>query len=94
MVDRPAEPLDELRKRLRFRSWHRGTKEIDLLLGTFADRHLDGLDAAQLARYAALLDRPDPELFEWIVARGVVPTPHNHDILQLLRQVQLSAISY
>ena len=44
-------------KRLKFRSWHRGTRELDLLLGPFADRHLDRLSAAELAEYEALLER-------------------------------------
>ena len=36
-----GESLEKRRKRLRFRAWHRGTREMDLLVGSFADAHLD-----------------------------------------------------
>ena len=55
------------RKRLLFRSWHRGTRESDLILGRFADSHLAGFDEAQLDRYEALLDCADADIFDWVV---------------------------
>lgn len=76
----PSHPSGEdilvRRKRLKFRSWHRGTKEMDLLLGPFADACLDGFDAARLAEYEAILDLPEPDLYEWIVGRSA---PHDRD---------------
>ena len=48
-----TEPLDIRRKRLLFRSWHRGTKEADLLMGSFAERHVASFSAEQLDRYEA-----------------------------------------
>ncbi len=56
-------------KRLRMRSWRRGTKEMDLILGPFADRRAAGLDAAMLDRYEALLEENDQDLYAWILAR-------------------------
>ena len=44
------ETTENRRKRLRFRSWHRGTKEMDLLMGSFADAHLSAFDVGQLDR--------------------------------------------
>ncbi len=61
------------RKRLKFRSWHRGTREMDLLLGRFADRHLDSCDAALLTAYAALLEENDPDIYDWVCGRGAPP---------------------
>lgn len=87
-MTRPEDPLREQRKRLRFRSWHRGTKEIDLLLGTFADAWLDRLDAAQLARYEALLENTDPDLYAWIMGAETPPEAFDTEILALLRNVQ------
>jgi len=72
-------------KRLLFRSWHRGTQESDLLLGSFADNCLAVFDAGQLNRYEALLDCSDPDLFEWILDDRVPPAEHDHDVLHLLR---------
>ena len=73
------------RNRLLFKSWHRGTQESDLLLGSFADSCLTGLDFSQLNRFEALLDCSDPDLFEWILDGGVPPVQHDHDVLHLLR---------
>lgn len=61
------------RKRLKFRSWHRGTREMDLLMGRFADQHLDGWDAALLTAYAALLEENDPDIYDWVCGRAVPP---------------------
>ena len=56
IADRRAAPMRA------FRSWRRGTREADLLLGTFADKSLAGFNGAQLDRLKALLDCPDVEL--------------------------------
>jgi antitoxin CptB len=79
-----AEALDIRRKRLLFRSWHRGTKETDLLLGSFAEQHLSALSAAQLDRYEALLEENDAALFDWITRREPPPAEHDSDVLRLL----------
>ncbi|MEE8507236.1 MAG: succinate dehydrogenase assembly factor 2 [Kiloniellales bacterium] len=80
-----SESLDIRRKRLRFRSWRRGTKELDLLLGPFADARLDALDAAQLDRYEALLEMPEPLIYAWITGQGDPPPEADHDVMCLLR---------
>ncbi len=80
-----SESLDIRRKRLRFRSWRRGTKELDLLLGPFADARLNALDAAQLDQYEALLDRPEPLIYAWITGQGAPPPEADNDVMRLLR---------
>ena len=72
-------------KRLRYRSWRRGTRELDLLLGRFADASLAGWDEGRLRRFAALLERPDPELAAWIMGTDPVPEAHRSDVLDQLR---------
>jgi antitoxin CptB len=71
------------RKRLIYRSWHRGTREMDLLLGSFADRYVPGFDAGQLDRFEKMLNISDPDLYDWVSAR--VPPPANalDDVLEL-----------
>ncbi len=56
-------------KRLRMRSWRRGTKEMDLILGPFSDSDLAGLSPAELDLYEALLEENDQDLYPWITAR-------------------------
>jgi len=65
---------DEARlKRMTMRSWRRGTKEMDLVLGPFADAHLAGLSEADLALYDALLEENDQDLMAWILGQSAPP---------------------
>jgi antitoxin CptB len=72
------------RKKLLFRAWHRGTREADLLLGNFADRHLSGFDAGQLDRFEALLERLDGEICDWILGRDTPRAEDRNDIVDML----------
>jgi antitoxin CptB len=60
---RSSEGLDDRRKRLLFRCWHRGTREMDLILGRFADTMISDLPDADLAELERLLEVPDPDLY-------------------------------
>ncbi|MGB3249583.1 MAG: succinate dehydrogenase assembly factor 2 [Tabrizicola sp.] len=60
-------------KRLRMRSWRRGTKEMDLMLGPFADAHLAGLSEADLLTYDALLAENDQDLMAWTLGQSAPP---------------------
>jgi antitoxin CptB len=75
---------DIRRKRLLFRSWHRGTRESDLILGRFAEAHLAGFDDGQLDRYEALLDCADADIFDWVTGRAAPQPAHDHDVTRLL----------
>ena len=79
-----GEALDTRRRRLRFRSHHRGTLEADLLMGAFADTHLAGFTSEQLDRYEVLLDANDSDLLAWVFRRKEVPPEHDHDVTDLL----------
>ena len=61
------------RKRVRFRAWHRGMREVDLLLGRFADAHLAELGADELSAFEALLDVPDQDVLAWLTGAGEPP---------------------
>jgi len=60
---RSSEGLDDRRKRLLFRCWHRGTREMDLILGRFADAEIADLSEQELAQFEYLMDVPDPDLY-------------------------------
>src|SRR5689334_24287412 len=60
---RSSDGLDIRRKRLLFPCWHRGTREIDLILGRFADAEIGGLTEAQLVELAQRIEVPDPDLY-------------------------------
>jgi antitoxin CptB len=63
-------------KRLSMRSWRRGTKEMDLILGPFADARLAAMAPEMLERYEALLCENDQDLYPWMT--GAVPAPAAH----------------
>lgn len=81
----PERDLAARRKRLRFRCWHRGSREADLLLGPFADMHIDGFDAARLDRLERLLACDDPDIWDWAVRGAAPPAGFDTDVLALLR---------
>ncbi|WP_234463876.1 succinate dehydrogenase assembly factor 2 [Paracoccus caeni] len=56
-------------RRLKLRSWRRGMKEMDLILGHFADGPLAGLSTFDLDSYEAVLDENDQDLYLWLTAR-------------------------
>ena len=86
MRDETAEPLDRRRKRLKFRAWRRGFREIDLILGGFADRKLDALDETGLNAFEALLlHSNDQEVYDWITEAAPAPLHHDTPTLALIR---------
>jgi antitoxin CptB len=60
---RSSAGLDDRRKRLLFRCWHRGTREMDLILGRFADLTIASLTDDELAELEHLIEVPDPDLY-------------------------------
>ena len=63
-------------KRMRIRSWRRGTREMDLILGPFADAHLEEMDEAGLAAFDALLEEGDQDLYRWVAGAEAPPERH------------------
>ena len=61
-------------KRMKMRSWRRGTKEMDLILGPYADAHLPGMDGGALDTFDALLQEHDQDLYPWITGASPCPT--------------------
>ena len=74
--------MDERIKRLHYRAWHRGTKELDLLLGPFADSALATMDDAALHFFEQLMEQPEPLLHAWIT--GQEPPPFQHPVMTQL----------
>lgn len=73
MTEPEAEPHDIRLKRLRMRSWRRGIKEMDLVLGKFSDDRLERLSESDLDIYEALLNENDQDLLRWITGLDPVP---------------------
>ncbi|WP_457108535.1 FAD assembly factor SdhE [Methylobacterium sp. P5_C11] len=74
---RTSADLDPRRRRLLYRAWHRGIREMDLIMGRFADAEIGILSEAELDQFEALIEVPDRDLFKWLT--GEVETPSNYD---------------
>ena len=79
-----ADELGNLRKRLIFRSWHRGTREMDLIMGRFAEHAVPAMTEADLATYARLLEENDPDIYDWLCGRQPIPDSSDSAVLRHL----------
>jgi antitoxin CptB len=78
---RSSEGLNERQRRLLFRSWHRGIRETDLLLGRFADAHIADLSDRDLDQYERLLDVPDHDIYAWVSGEREAPDSYRSELL-------------
>lgn len=84
------DPLTK-RKRLRYRSWHCGTKELDLLLGRFAEIHLDQFDDGDIALYEEILESDEHDIYGWISGRLAVPVELDNHVMAAILAFKLTA---
>ena len=77
------DPTDARRKRLAIRAWRRGIKEMDLILGGYADAELEHMDEEQLALFEAVLGENDHDLFQWVTGQ-VAPPERFAPLMQVL----------
>ena len=77
-----SDGLDARRRRLLFRSWHRGIREMDLIMGGFADAFIASMTDSDLDQFERLLDVPDQEIYSWFTGEGAIPAQFNGDLLR------------
>ncbi|MBI3433752.1 MAG: succinate dehydrogenase assembly factor 2 [Proteobacteria bacterium] len=83
--------LDARRRRLLYRAWHRGTREMDLIIGRFADACIADLSDDDLDAFERLADAPDRDLYAWISGEWEIPNEHDGPVFQRLRAYHFSA---
>lgn len=76
---------DDRLKRLRFRAWHRGTKEADLLIGGYFDAHHEGWSDAELDWFETLLTEEDVEIMAWAIGTQSPPARYEGPMMQKLQ---------
>lgn len=79
-----VETTEHKRKQLIFRSWHRGTREMDMIMGRFADQFVPEFSDNELEIYEDLLQVPDPDIYDWICGRADVPANYDNNIVKKL----------
>jgi antitoxin CptB len=82
---RSSEGLDVRRRKLLFRSWHRGMREMDLIMGRFADATVAQLTQEELADFEQLMEVPDRELLAWVTGEASVPANYDTALLRRMR---------
>ena len=79
-------------KRLRFRAWHRGTRESDYLMGCFFDRFHEGWSEADFDWFEALLDEEDPDVLSWIMGTERPPARYAGALMDAMKQLDYVTI--
>ena len=74
-------------KRLRFRAWHRGTREADLLIGGFFDAHSASWNAQEMSWFEALLEEQDVDIMAWAIGAAAPPPAWEGEMMNRLRHV-------
>ena len=82
--------LESRRRRILFRSWHRGMRELDLIMGRFAERTIDDLTSEELLEFEQLMEVPDRELLAWITGEADVPPNYDTALFRRLREFNRS----
>lgn len=82
---RTSADLDPRRRKLLFRAWHRGMREMDLIMGRFADAEIGTLSEAELDEFERLIEVLDRDLLSWVT--GEAPVPANYDT-ELFRRLK------
>ena len=78
-------PLGIRRKKALYRAQHRGMREMDLLLGTFAAASLDQMTAAELDEFETMLDLLDGDFLKWLTGEDAVPAQYDTDLFRRIR---------
>jgi antitoxin CptB len=84
--------LDDRRKRLLFRCWHRGTREMDLILGRFADAEIADLADDELAQLERLIEVPDPDLYAALTGDRPLAPEHASPLFERIKSFR--AVDY
>ena len=84
---------DEELKRLRWRAHHRGTREADMLVGSFFDAHHAGWSAAQQAQFAELLDEQDADILAWAHGTAEPPARFEGPMIEALKRLDYVRIA-
>ena len=76
---------DVRRRKLLFRAWRRGVREMDLIVGRFADAHIEAFDAAGLDDFERLIEAPNADLYAWVIGTENVPASYDTAVLAELK---------
>lgn len=73
--------------RMKFRAWHRGTREADYMIGGFFDRFHTEWDEAEMAWFESLLDEDDVDILAWALGTQVAPASFHGPMLERFKRI-------
>lgn len=82
---RSSADLDPRRRKILFRAWHRGMREMDLIMGRFADAEIGNLSEAELDQFERLIEVLDRDLLSWVTGEAQVPENYDSDVFRRLK---------
>lgn len=82
-------PRDAWLNRIRYRSWHRGCKETDLILGGYCNTHITSMDDAELVLFEGFLDEDDAEIWSWITGKNIPENSAYSPLIDKLRAFEV-----
>lgn len=82
--------IEDYRKQLIYRSWHRGCKETDMLLGDFAKEELESFSDEQLNLYAQFITEDDWDIYAWLVGKQTIPEKYQEWLIEKIRRYSLN----
>ena len=79
-----VEDLEIRRKRLRYNSWHRGTKELDLVLGQFGEKYLPTMSEKDIDLFEAIINENEHDIYAWLAGQKPIPMHHDNHIMNMI----------
>ena len=84
--------MDERRRKLKFRAWRRGFREMDLLMGSFANQMIADLSEPELDEFERLLSVSDWDVYAWLIGKADVPENYKGPVMQKLIAFRFAAM--
>ena len=85
--------MDDVLRALKYRAWHRGTKEADMMIGGFFDAHYAGWGGHDRALFAALLSETDVDIMAWAIGTQPAPERYRGPMLDALRKLDFIKVA-
>ena len=84
--------LENRKRRLVFRAWHRGIKELDLIFGNFIEANLDSLSAEDCVWFETLFEEQDHAILNWVTKGEDVPEKFQGPMMQRLQRLDFMTL--
>ena len=85
--------MDEVLRALKYRAWHRGTREADMMIGGFFDAHHAAWDSHDRALFAALLTETDVDIMAWAIATEPVPERYAGPMMDAMQRLDFIRVA-